>query len=370
MALDQEAIKKRFSQLELDINNMNKLIDDNLQIGETVEGASEEEVGSESDEIVETTKGFSQLTGEAAAEFVSRAGTPDAEDVEGENVRSDKVPETPEVSEAPEIQSKSLLEHSEEKAGRGTVERTTEVSAEKVERPGQMVETVQEMTVTKDEEKTKIHHEKVEKRDTEVVKIHDSEEPVGEERNSEPCQDSTEQAVDQSTDTSEDFTAGNITTTISSNSSFSSPAEPPAPIFLPKNNAQSSGLRRPTNPFRVVSVGTQQTDTSASRKSSGESPADGRALGPDGSSKLQKRLDYLTKKCLKLRKEIQYLNDMNYQSTLSIEDGRRLSSAIAKLQEYLDTKTKEKYDLGVLVSRQLRRDIDRGENGQFWIGTK
>ncbi|XDT31773.1 Hypothetical protein J6889_03088 [Nakaseomyces glabratus] len=61
---------------------------------------------------------------------------------------------------------------------------------------------------------------------------------------------------------------------------------------------------------------------------------------------------------------------MNSQGTLSIDDSRKLTRAIAKLQEYLDKKNKERYEVGVLLSRQLRRDINRGENGEFWIGTK
>lgn len=50
------------------------------------------------------------------------------------------------------------------------------------------------------------------------------------------------------------------------------------------------------------------------------------------------------------------------------EDARKINSALEKLQEYLDLKTKERYEIGVLLSRQLRREIDRGENGQFWVG--
>lgn len=87
-------------------------------------------------------------------------------------------------------------------------------------------------------------------------------------------------------------------------------------------------------------------------------------------AKLERRLDYLTKKCSKLQKEIAYLHDMSNQTTLPIDDKRKLIEAIGKLQEYQDLKTKEKYEIGVQLSRQLRKDIDRGENGQFWVGTK
>ena len=91
MGLDQEAIKKRFSQLELDINNMNRMIDDNLQIGENgeeVDKSENEELG-ESQEWQESPRAFSQLTGEAAQEFVSRAGTPEAEE-EGKDKAEEK----------------------------------------------------------------------------------------------------------------------------------------------------------------------------------------------------------------------------------------------------------------------------------------
>lgn len=257
MGVDQEAIRKRFSQLEMDINNINKMIDDNLQIGE------------------QETDGDAVVSPEAPAETVEEPQTPAAS---GSDREGDMAPE----QQPAEHEDKSATDH----------------------------------------------------------------------------------VIDHSTDTSEDFTAGNVTTGISSASSVSSPGRPETPIFIPKNGAAKAAPRRPTNPFRVVSIGTPHTDAGA-RKPSGEPATDS-----DSISKLQKRLDYLTKKCIKLQKEINYLNDMNRKNTLSIEDKRKLASAIDKLQEYLDRKTKEKYDLGVLVSRQLRKEIDRGENGQFWIGTK
>ncbi|QLQ82637.1 hypothetical protein HG537_0H04000 [Torulaspora globosa] len=259
MVVDQEAIRKRFSQLEMDINNINKMIDDNLERGD-------QEVAEQETAQQETA----EMDQEAAAQL------PDHEI----------------ASCSGEIASDLAM---------------------------------------------------------------------------------PDHAVDQTTDTSEDFT-GNVTST----SSISSPE---TTIFVPKTTAPSGSnapegstspdgttfgsttgsAPRSKNRFRVVSVGTPDS----TRKPSGEPATDS-----DSISKLQKRLDYLTKKCIKLQKEINYLNDMNHKNTLSIEDKRKLSSAIEKLQEYLDKKTKEKYDLGVLVSRQLRKQIDRGENGQFWIGTK
>lgn len=149
-------------------------------------------------------------------------------------------------------------------------------------------------------------------------------------------------------------------------------------IHIPKNSAQKPATtsntpvssRHPTNPFRVVSVGVVGPDGRTSRKTSAGTFSSYRDSQTDGAATLQRKLDHLVKKCAKLQKEIDYLNNMNSSSSLPIEDSRKLSRAIDKLQEYLDKKNKEKYDVGVLLSRQLRREIDRGENGQFWVGTK
>lgn len=152
-------------------------------------------------------------------------------------------------------------------------------------------------------------------------------------------------------------------------------------IYIPKNGAKDQRpattnntpvtSRRPTNPFRVVSVGVVGPDGRTSRKTSAGTYSHYKDHHQvDGPAMLQRKLDHLTKKCAKLQKEISYLTQMNSSSSLPIEDSRKLSRAIAKLQEYFDKKNKEKYEVGVLLSRQLRKEIDRGENGQFWIGTK
>lgn len=337
MGIDQEAIRKRFSQLEMDINNMNKMIDENLQINERstedAEHVKEEEQEEKEEQEVEngvmSPKKFSEITASEAQGFVSTAG---AQGQEGE-----KTEELAEQRDEEPMEQKTV-EPVEQKVSDATERKIQDSEVESFEVP----EPVREAT--------------------------------SQPRHADTTGDTTDYAVDRTTDTSEDFTVGNVTTATSSHSSLSSPVEPETPIFIPKNNATlntvggpgTTTLRRPTNPFRVVSVGASHSDGSGTRKPSDEA----RATDVDSATKLQKRLDYLTKKCLKLQKEIKYLHDMNYNNTLSIEDGRKLSSAIDKLQEYLDRKTKEKYDLGVLVSRQLRKEIDRGENGQFWIGTK
>lgn len=142
--------------------------------------------------------------------------------------------------------------------------------------------------------------------------------------------------------------------------------------------------RKTPNPFRVVSV-SSSTSTSSSRvnsTSSNHSSHSGRkslsfqkdanynANADDSIMKLQNRHEYLMEKCIKLEKEIKYLRQMKSQGSLTLEDGKKLDRAINKLQEYLDRKTKERYEIGVLLSRNLRRQINRGENGEFWIGRK
>ncbi|EDO16384.1 hypothetical protein Kpol_1051p34 [Vanderwaltozyma polyspora DSM 70294] len=163
-----------------------------------------------------------------------------------------------------------------------------------------------------------------------------------------------------------------------------SPIEPPSQIFVAKSNMKGSvndkqGTRRSTNPFRVVSVSGSSSPRSnpSSRHASGSSNNEPRRIPSTESTssvnsieKLQSRQDYLIMKCSKLQKEINYLKNMNTQGMLSIEDSRKLNSAIQKLQDYLDRKTKEKYEVGLSLSRQLRKGVDRGENAQFWVSNK
>lgn len=122
------------------------------------------------------------------------------------------------------------------------------------------------------------------------------------------------------------------------------------PLALPKTrDAPDASKRSASNPFRVVSVSNNKQEVSSTQK-------------------LQNRHDYLTSKCAKLQREIKYLGGLRERGVLTPEDARKLDKALQRLQEYLDRKTKERYELGVLLSRQLRREIDRGENGQFWVG--
>ncbi|KAG0667310.1 hypothetical protein C6P44_000040 [Monosporozyma unispora] len=146
--------------------------------------------------------------------------------------------------------------------------------------------------------------------------------------------------------------------------------------------------RKSTNPFRVISVGSPNSangsrinsassnrsvmSNSSNNNNSGATPQDSESNSKLGDSiaTLQSRQEYLINKCNKLAKEIKYLRQMESEGSLTLGDGKKLNRAINKLQEYLDRKTKERYEVGVLLSRQLRRQINRGENGEFWIGRK
>ena len=145
-------------------------------------------------------------------------------------------------------------------------------------------------------------------------------------------------------ETSEDF---------SSPSGRTTPLDSQSKIFIPKKNSKddntkvndinSGGLeqkktaysetRRPTNPFRVISVSNNSNSRGGSRKSSlnkYESPVSSPVTSASelgNVTKLEKRHDYLSMKCVKLQKEIDYLNKMNAQGSLSMEDGKRLYRA-------------------------------------------
>lgn len=381
---DQDTIKKRFSQIEDDINNMNKMIDDNLQIYETASDKQErtklsESIKEESEtdgQIVSVTpQQFSEVTASVADAFIKKSMLPDAEKEAGEGLPAGK-PEEPPAGEPEEPPAEKSVENPATLSDKTQTGNPAEVSMQQVSQKPQdipFVEALPTPPTSKDVATNGASEDIRTRQKTPRVNM-----PVSEDAKSEAT-------VDQSTSTSEDFRGKQEQSPIESALPLiSSPTEPIAPIFLPKNNTANAStntnaktppstpttpnLRRPTNPFRVVSVGSSNQDNS-SRKSSTE--VDGNcAESSHNTNKVQLRLDYLTKKCSKLQREISYLQDMSTQTTLTIDDKKKLLEAINKLQEYLDSKTKEKYELGVQLSRQLRKEIDRGENGQFWVGTK
>ncbi|QLG74153.1 hypothetical protein HG535_0G00380 [Zygotorulaspora mrakii] len=394
MAIDQEAIKKRFSQIEDDINSMNKMIDDNLQIYETGkrnhESKSEPEPTTEAasaGEVAGVTivsvspKEFSEVTASVANTFIGNSLRKDSEGEIKEANRpstgtlakndvSDPVA-TRETSEKPVTTETSTAQGPVEIVGKDSLNTALQQAAP--ETGDAILQTAaRDPTPKVDKETVKPSVQPSES--TQPTRI--AERP--------PVKNITSKAVEHTTNTSEDFKDRSRASVEKASSLTSSQAETTTTqIFLPKNSQPDSSigsppstpttpsLRRSTNPFRVISVGNTSHDVSSRKSSKSSMENESNCVEPtSNTAKLERRLDYLTKKCSKLQKEIAYLHDMSNQTTLPIDDKRKLIEAIGKLQEYQDLKTKEKYEIGVQLSRQLRKDIDRGENGQFWVGTK
>ncbi|EJS41991.1 bni5p [Saccharomyces arboricola H-6] len=445
MGLDQDRIKKRLSQIEIDINQMNQMIDENLQL---VDPAADEAVPDETDdegvtdipEAAETA--FSNSNGEASA-LPQDATRPAVE----HGTSHDHIPNNAGTSKSLGTQSQQSdfqtvingkqTNHTAiptagtynafvaNSVGNGE---SNDSDAEKkvantanVNQGGVNIESVQNDDDEWEDEKFDVEDECIGKEPEENSVTQPFEPPnrqnIGfsghRKANTELILDDfssgnrdvdiqpqtisvgsnkddntdSQRLADRTADTSED---------IPNLSGRSTPLDSQTKIFIPKKHSKEDGTaandtnlhtqepkkvpksetRRQTNPFRVISVSSNSNSWGGSRKSSlnkyessASSPITSASeLG--NTAKLEKRHDYLAKKCVKLQKEIDYLNKMNAQGSLSMDDGKRLHRAVVKLQEYLDRKTKEKYEVGVLLSRQLRKQIDRGENGQFWIGTK
>lgn len=145
------------------------------------------------------------------------------------------------------------------------------------------------------------------------------------------------------------------------------------------SNIEPTSRCRTSNPFRVISVGGNSTSSrkSSTRNSNLNLSSNSRIQSPPPNSqedhaliKLQRRHDYLTMKCVKLSKEIKYLDNLKSTGSQYVEDNRKLADAIDKLQYYLDRKTKEKYEVGLLLSRKLRKHINNGTTSQFWVWDK
>lgn len=394
--MDQEGIKRRMSQIELEINEMNQMIDENLQLDN-----QEEPEGN-------ACKSFSQLTANAGNLFVQSAESQDKKqiDTKGQSrevlqsmeTKETDLPLEPQESGSPEekvliaegIATEHPFQNTTAKQLDGTSEsgrpvKATEVGS-KTEEPVQdavtthpVGETAIEQTIEENTDKTSTE----ESEDEEFVESVEIDEQKIESLDKHGLEGTNEQSfphttiqepvpassaagiihpsvkIDHCTDTSEDIFDRTRNSTPVSESS-------PPPLSLPKHRdmgaVKPTGTRRSTNPFRVVSV-------SSSRKCSNES-VENNSADDTAVQKLQKRHDYLTMKTIKLQKEIKYLTRLREQGTLPLEDSKKLCEALVKLQEYLDRKTKEKYEVGVLLSRQIRKHIDRGNNGQFWVGDK
>lgn len=83
---------------------------------------------------------------------------------------------------------------------------------------------------------------------------------------------------------------------------------------------------------------------------------------------LQKTNNELTKKIKKVEIEINYLKDLieNANVTTDLSELKKLEFAIDKLKQYLDVKEKEKYEIGIQLTRAVRKRVDSGELGEFW----
>lgn len=84
---------------------------------------------------------------------------------------------------------------------------------------------------------------------------------------------------------------------------------------------------------------------------------------------LQSRDQELTLKIHKLNKEIEYLKSLveTASVTSDLSELRKLKYAIEKLEEYLDKKQKDKYEVGIQLTRAVRKRVDSGESGEFWV---
>ncbi|SCU96694.1 LAME_0F17106g1_1 [Lachancea meyersii CBS 8951] len=323
--MDQEQLRKRMSQIELEIQEMNSVIDENLQLDDGNGKLPDDDASL--DEEMDARKVLREKFlancersvegGENGREGGTVAGSvPGARD----GVETDKTIESVEDATDAHPMESTLRAHASEDSAQA----------------------VEEVRTTQPVEEARNTHPVETATHSQPVETTTNPHPVETATHSHPIKD----------------TSAEHSTQLDSSShspSFSPPHSPTLPQPLPRpshtrTSAHPHTLRKTSNPspFRVVSV----------------------SKNPDHSQaqKLQARHDYLTCKCTKLQREIQYLSDLRDRGALTPDDAHKISNALQQLQEYLDRKTKERYEVGVLLSRQLRREIDRGENGQFWVG--
>ncbi|SCU92465.1 LAFA_0F10748g1_1 [Lachancea sp. 'fantastica'] len=363
--MDQEQLRKRMSQIELEIEEMNSVIDENLQLGK-IEKLDEEELDNKVDD------GKIDERKELRAKFLANCerGTRSSGDKEGQEAGSKKEEVTSKMAdlsmigdefEGPKLSIKSGngLEDENEKQkifvdSKDMV--NSEIEPQKLSmKSGNVVEDDFKVPASPSANDNNLQRpiptgetKQIQESlplDTTAKKLSapngfDEKPPTPAITNSGPLHESFEEQPE----------------------TFTSPSNSPQPQLLPKTRKPTAdpSATQPLNtpqqprhtsnpsPFRVVSI-SKQTEHGQAQK-------------------LQTRHHYLSGKCTKLQREIQYLSDLRDRGALAPEDSRKISSALQKLQEYLDRKNKERYEVGVLLSRQLRREIDRGENGQFWVG--
>lgn len=315
--MDSDQLKKRMSQIELEISEMNDMIDKNLGVRENTE---------ESDEA-EAFKVLQNMTANDVDQFVQNAMKSDSEGV------ADEQPSGKDAAGA----------------GAGPAAGRAAGLADAPRQP--------ERDVAQDKQAVAVEPAAAS--------------PVDKTRTVEASTGTEEDQLAVPPATAETPAANDKTNT------YPAPAENMrVPVGVPvdagvgapaRGDASSRSTTPRSHPFRVVHVGSQAN----SRKSS---KADSRVSSAASDSaeinfeQLQKHYNALSMKCNKLQKEIAYLTKFQNESTLTLEDKRKLDVAMVKLQEYLDKKNKQRYDTGVVLSRQIRRNVDSGTNGQFWVG--
>ena len=453
MGLDQDKIKKRLSQIELDIDKMNQMIDDNLQLGtgtnktETVPEEDEDEDINKDTHVEEDADGDIELEvrevinevvknpeqetglqrvvsaaksiGSAAEEMIDNSMDATVEESNGTDTK-DEVLEAAEtslekvVSAAKSIGSaaEEMIDNSidaavneiepetKEPVDGTTLQKVVSVTKSVASAAEEMIDTSMDAAI-EPSTNNDTPDEVLEAAEISLEKVVSATKSVA---------SAAEEMVDNSLDAPVESTSVNETKPqINGNSTIDGDDaeweefnededENSNKIILPKhtghNNTNTNtnrivsdeeiiqritSKRLPSRSFRVISVGSvnsneRNVSKSSNSRNSSQSITDSSPISPENDeptlAKLEQRYDYLSNKTTKLTKEISYLTGMVNQGNLSIDDTKRLKVALTKLQEYLDRKTKERYETGVLLSRQLRRQIDRGENGQFWIGNK
>ncbi|XDT31772.1 Hypothetical protein J6889_03087 [Nakaseomyces glabratus] len=314
--LDQEDVKKRMSQIELDINQMNKMIDENLQLGENdghdsgtegVEGAVGEEVDGEAGPVepVVTTAAeetsetkdieHEQVTNEGMAKEVEDASessvqaTEQAQDHQAgtyEETNTFKTESMPEPeTQAPEVND---LEMKEPEMKEPEMKEPETVEPETVEPEMNEPETVElEMKepVIKETDalEPEMKHAEIPPQATteEQPTRHDEWEDVEEEEFNEIDTSTESNNVIGDTKQAEGssvLAAGDLRGNVADNGNLTPVTDiddAESTIFIPKKQNQNSELteqmketlrntRRTTNPFRVISVSSSNSSTNSS----------------------------------------------------------------------------------------------------------
>ena len=429
MGPDVENTKKPPTSLELDVKQTNQPIDENLNINETtvrsttednhvlndgldvnivdIPGEHEEDVNNDGSKLKNNKKAGEDIIETAKHESIETNETDNLiVDYNTHNKKQDTIKEM--VREGEERREKEEVSETKQEVHESQPPRqfdstlnTNTISATSIDNTNNATiqEKVQRESLKQNEDKNNIllkQHEqmagKTKYEETERIttirkdKDEDEWEDLSEETNEDkiilPKRTTNKNFITATYDNNNNTNISSSTTLTNENAGNES-----------ELSTTTIEIRKATNPFRVISV-SSATSASSSRVSSvsnnNTSYSNGRKVSfqkdnnynvnmDDNSSdhktgedivNLQNRHEYLMNKCIKLEKEIKYLRQMENQSSLTLEDSKKLNRAIDKLQEYLDRKTKERYEIGVLLSKQLRRQINRGENGEFWIGRK